>query len=825
MAAAAMVFVAVSCQQKEETFTPGDPDISGCYGVFFPAQEAAGSHVYDPDMATEVEFTVNRTNSSGSITVPLVLTSETAEVFQVGDLTFNDGQTESTVVVKFPGINQGTTYSFSLSVEDPQYASNYADGPISIDFSVLQVKWEYYLNPKTGEPAYIHWTQGWWGEEAWGYLKYYEVDGVRHCFTYSTNKHFYKTEYDGYGFWGVGENENDWELSFNWYTKDQNSLGYDLIELDWESGYVNSNYDAMVWMVDYFSYANRFGGKNYTPWISYALKYGDPDGDYPCSYYDGNGGFFLNAYRAYMGGIGGWAPDPYDTFGIAEGFDRPVYTLKVQQAGVAAEGEVPVAFSVGADVAKVAYNFLEGSLTATQIANAIEALDENSPAITEGSGTYSFNLGATGEYTLVAAGFDAEGEKQSSASCSIVYLAAEDAEEYAVVINGGVGSAAKYAPEGINTDSAIEFYVYGEDIVEAKVAAFSYLDLMSGVSACRAALMKTKSLDADAIAAINDKGYVGVFKNLLPGTEYYMMVYASNGYSETTKIFGSEYTTGDPLPIYQNFNIGSYLEEAELENAAAWCGTWNYYAVDYYGSTGLREYLGKVKISASETPTEGPDDKGNYDEYVLVDGLFPNAIVDGPAYGYEVGSCVVEMDVYAGAMYSFAGTTYDGVSTIHTFAKSLDKFYNGVTYYAAFIPVADGYYAMVDTAGSDYDFTGLRVVQSYVWDAFYDMLLVDPAKDDNGLASAPVNAAVQRAKQLVKESAAETGFVLNEKARVREVIKKYMEKQNSVTANDNYVTVKGGECPLRVVKPVSVKYVGPSTATVSARERNEAIIK
>ena len=72
---AALAFAVVSCQEKIQPHEPGEPEASGCYGVYFPTQAASGSHVYNPTQDPSVEITVARTNTSGAVTVPVVLTT------------------------------------------------------------------------------------------------------------------------------------------------------------------------------------------------------------------------------------------------------------------------------------------------------------------------------------------------------------------------------------------------------------------------------------------------------------------------------------------------------------------------------------------------------------------------------------------------------------------------------------------------------------------------------------------------------------------------------------------------------------------------------
>ena len=842
LAIAACSLVLASCQKEQETFTPGDPDVSNCYGVYFPTQDASGAHTYDPEMDKSVEITVARSSSNGSITVPVTVT-ETADgepvsgMFNVGPVTFADGQTETTVTVTFPNINEGVNYGLSLSVDDPQYASQYKEGAISLDFSVLCVQWVYFLNPKTNEKAVIHWTQSWWGEEVDTYLKYYEVEGVRTLQTETLyDTHYYDGYYTGYGFFGACDNPGEGEWTLTWYTTDKNSKDGQYIKLNQQYVYYSSNYSADVLANDYFCHYAWVNPGSYAAyesnWINYARNYGDPGSGQDLSYYDGNGGFFLSVFRYYMLGIGGWNPGFYDVVGIAEGFDRPDYSISMK-AGSPDNYATPVVITVGPTVDYIVYDVFEGSMNSSQIENKFVEFGEDpslgKKVVVDESGIVALDITAenTGTYTLVAVTFGKDvdsGKVVAKEYDAVTFKCEAEGQEVPVEVGCGIDvvSAAHQALDGVNPENSLEYYIYGSDLVDVKVALISYLDIVAnGIEECVAATESAASVSASTLSAINDGGYADIATGLVPGTEFYLFVYASNGYEKTVIMSETSATTsGDPLMIYQNFDVSSYDVEAELPEAKAWYGEWNYYAVDYYGTLGMREYQGKVNISASATATEGPDDYGLYDEYVYVDGLFPNAVVDGPYYGYEVGDCVVEMDVYAGCMYSFNATTVDGGCDIHTFSKAAGKFYSGVAYYGAFIPVADGYYAFVDTAASSYDFTGLRVVQSYVWDAFYDLLLVDPSKDENGADPAGLSAAVAKARKQFAEAAQEVRLTGDAKQDIHRIIDRYNQKtvKNQLhpaglelQRNPKRATVSvevGANVPaIRTTKPVEV--LGP----------------
>ena len=122
LALAAVSLTAVACV-KEAPFQPGDPEEEGCYGVYFPAQES--DLVRDPADEKTATISVMRTNTEGAITVPVTVV-DTAGIFTVSPLVFEDGQTESSISLEFPDAEVGVTYELSLSIDDWQYASKYS---------------------------------------------------------------------------------------------------------------------------------------------------------------------------------------------------------------------------------------------------------------------------------------------------------------------------------------------------------------------------------------------------------------------------------------------------------------------------------------------------------------------------------------------------------------------------------------------------------------------------------------------------------------------------------------------------------------------------
>ena len=128
---------AVSCM-PETPYEPGEAEVDGCYGVYFPAQET--DLVRDPSESRTATISVMRSNSEDAITVPLTVV-DTSGLFTVSELVFEDGQSETTIDLSFEGVEVGVTYGVSFVIEDPQYASKYSSTPIALDFSVLYERW------------------------------------------------------------------------------------------------------------------------------------------------------------------------------------------------------------------------------------------------------------------------------------------------------------------------------------------------------------------------------------------------------------------------------------------------------------------------------------------------------------------------------------------------------------------------------------------------------------------------------------------------------------------------------------------------------------
>ncbi len=753
---AAVSAAAVSCKETNE-YEWGEGELTGCYGVYFPVQEASGSHTLDPTQEPSATITVKRTNTDGAITVPVVTTFSENDVFEISPISFENGQSETTFTLSFPNAKEGTTYSASIEIQDPQYASKYNSNPVAIDYSVMRVSWNEFVS-SDGKSSVVTFTEGWWGEEHDVHIKYYEVNGLRYCKIDGTETcdYVYSDGSEcGGGIWGNGA-----DFEFTWDTKTNK------INVPKQVMFLYSD-NVYAYVYGWYEFLISDGGYSASQWNGSDDFYAKNGSGYPQSYYDGNGGFYFNL-RYYVPGLGGWTTATFDVVGIASGYTRVDYSIELASEETS-DGVLPVALELGADVAKVKYAAYEGTLSATQISNKVAGITDGSETNVseyvpvEGENVIGVTLEKTGVYTLVAVTFDASGEAHESASIEFDYVAKGD--DVPVSVSCGLAATDKYTPEGYTSENSLEYYIYGKDLKDVKVGIFTQAD-MSDEQACIKQLKASKSVSDSVLTVINGKGATDIEAGLSPGTTYYLLVWASNGY-QSDVISASATTNGDPLPVYMKYTYASYAEEFEPKSESVLYGTYNLYGIDAAGKLGMREYLGKAVIADSATPNEGPDADGYYDEYFTIKGL------GGPACAKAKVDDTMEFDLYGGCFYNVGKTTVDGKTTTYVYALGNGKFYGGSLTYG--IPVLDGYYAIVSVSdyASSYNFSGYGFYNSevdadYVFAVYYDYLLVDPAKDNNGLAP---KAAEARLAQIKKALATASAQGLDGKEAIRNALR------------------------------------------------------
>ena len=562
---AVALFTAVSCEKEVAPIDPAanPAEVANCYGVFFPAQDASGDHTYSPVDNPVIEITVGRTNDADAITVPVKATYSEDGIFVPEDITFAAGQKETTFKVDFSKAAEGTKYSASFVIEDPQYASLYNSNPIAIDFSIMRVEMKDFMTEDGSKKAMITFSDDvFWGEVHDDvYLQYYEVDGIRYCET-TGGKLVSPLDggTEGVGPWGTGV-----QLKFKWYTKVQMAIGednFDFIEVEPQyHGWDNANRNSQVWFADYYNY---YQANASTPYDGDAIKFFTNNGEnYPPCYYDGHGGFIFNlAY--YMPTSGGYwygfnlkAP-----VGIAEGYVRVDYSFKAE-TDYSADGATPVFLEAGVDVASIKYAIYEGELTPTQVGNKVAAITDGTDASTEFTefeedeegkfATLQLSPETTGLYTFVAVAYDAKKEAQNSASVVFKHIAAGDVEEHAVDVSVFTeDTPARYT--SYHKYDSFAYGVAGTDLTDVHVAIFKFDDVAADsetyFNAVKADAKGTYALSAEDLAAVNGEGgFYTVATGMPAKTKLIVLVWATNGDMEDWVY--ATYTT-DKLPYVWN---------------------------------------------------------------------------------------------------------------------------------------------------------------------------------------------------------------------------------------------------------------------------------
>lgn len=525
-----LTLVLAACQ--EEKVEPGEKDLDGCYGVYFPAQDKAVKLVLAPADPTSTKITVMRKNSEGEITVPVTV-ADTSKLFKFAPITFKDGQAETTIDVTFDGIGIGNTYLASLTIEDPAYASKYNSNPISIDVKVLREKWNNL------------------GVGTWVEHGVFNFDAPENVIIHQNDLD--KTKYRIYMRYPDPEKEGEEYALYSPKSDEYLSLrllksgevlkstkaelkvdkdGLVLFDI-FDTGIPYDTGAPNIWFVHPFNLSDPVNLWYYNKVISYQDDGVTPAGIQLAPYYYING----------LGAIDRSQEDGIITI-VFPGAVLTDYTINVS-VGETVDGEIPVKFALGADVATAKYAVYEGELSkaaAERHANAIVKGDEESKVVPE-TGAVSLTLDKSGVYSLVAVSLDDKNEFQESAVSTFNYVAKGDEEKYPVTVSAGLELTSRYEPEGYTKVNSALFYVYGKNLTEVKASLIptAKLDPAKLDSLAR----EPKSVSDSILNLVNTTGWTDLFTELAPVTDYTLIVWASNGYR--SKVVTSEITT-DGLP-------------------------------------------------------------------------------------------------------------------------------------------------------------------------------------------------------------------------------------------------------------------------------------
>lgn len=601
-----LTLVLAACQ--EEKVEPGEKDLDGCYGVYFPAQDKAVKLVLDPADPTSTKITVMRKNSEGEITVPVTV-ADTSKLFKFAPITFKDGQTETTIDVTFDGIGIGNTYLASLTIENPEYASKYDSNPISIDIKVICEKWnnlgvgtfddqgKFAFMFEAPKNVIIH--QNDLDKTKYRiYMKYPDPEKEGEEYAVFSGK---SDEYLSLRILKSGE---VLELETDEFKVDKDGLVlFDIFDTG-----IPASEKATVWFVHPYDFGAPVDLWYHNKVISYQADGVTPAGIQIAPYY-------------YLGN--GQAIDKSQEDGIITivfpGAVLTDYTVKVS-VGETVDGEIPVKFALGADVATAKYAVYEGELSkaaAEKHVNAIVKGDEESKVVPE-TGAVSLTLDKSGVYSLVAVSLDDKNEFQKSAVSTFNYVAKGDEEKYPVTVSAGLELTSRYEPAGYTKINSALFYVYGKNLTEVKASLIPTAKLNPAKldSLARA----PESVSDSILNLVNTTGWTDLFTELAPVTDYTLIVWASNGYR--SKVVTSEITTEGLARVKKGTGTYTYslvfLDEDNKPQAVKDLGLYedpnyeNTYVIEDWGNGVELKFTydaksGEIKVPLQTTGAVGED--------------------------------------------------------------------------------------------------------------------------------------------------------------------------------------------------------------------------
>ncbi len=813
---AATAFAA--CSEDEATREPSPAELENCYNVYFPSQENAADLTLDPkNDPTTLEFTAMRNNDKDAITVPVEIVASEEGIFTVSKIEFAEGQTETTFTVDFPNAALGTPYECVIRVTDPQYASPYFGKPAFVKFSIMRAKWIQCDADKT-----IYDEEG----TAYEGYEWYTEDLIHPLFGLPTLSYPVK----------VFVREDTLEDPENY--PNGSLAGLYRIEKcygeTWPVGadgeakdiYIDARDPKKVFIETQSTGIRLNSGDDYYLISSIAYLYMNDPAENPDQYYGKiENGAIVFPENSLLIAIpdgpnkGTFQLNPNGAFRLEICQDQVVdYTLTLE-AGEPENGNIDIAATFGADVAKVKYAFFEGSLNGVQANNYSSDIDagkiESAKELTA-SGVLTAQFENTGVYTMLANIYNQENALQGYKMISFGYVAAGD--EKPVVISCGITITDKYAPQGFTSEDSAEIYIYGENIVSGSYALIE-ADKLAAIEDMDAYLSESgKAFTAEQLEAINGKGFSGVIGNLIGGTEYVLVVKAFNGYVSDYAT-ASATTNGTPHPLKRAYTANDLSPigggKAELFKK------WNYYG-KWFNDAGnglidQRTYFGQVEFKENTTdddPEQGIDaiDVTGLTSYAAADLQFDDTMTfmyDGDII-YTLGGQAFDA-TYQGAplgiLYTFNGL----------------RVYPDITLNVALVGgvVEEGYLAFVSNPGytqQGVEFNGFTLAaftdNTYAesdgfLEVYTDLMLVDPAVDDKAPAqksAAAKTLSLQSLRNLAANAATPNNFVeLRGHERMRALIDEIRGNKGAIRN------------AAQTIEPVAMPALGVAEAKVSFR--------
>ena len=688
--AAVLSMAVISCTQ-EEPYTPGEPDVEGCLGVYFPSQEATSkTFTIEPKDAHRVKIQVARevADVEDDITIPFEVTGD--DIFEVDDIIFEGGAATTTFWIYFPDAELGKKYTCTIEVNDPLYVSNYRTKANYITFSVIVVSWnelgeglfvDYnFSNSQTGEP----------------------MTAATKIYRNSNDPNIFRVD-DPYSAFMQAAGAASSTPAPEYFEIRVLQRGQEFVAFDGASPVTIPVDDLVHYDPIFTAYADPSYGDAYLYHPSLLNGYEDP-----MTWYNNRVTSWQDAAKS-LPGVVQLAPSLY--FPKAGGYEPSISSLIVFPgaklsdhtfsivAGLPENGEVPVTVTLGEDVAKVKYAVFSGELGAAQLTEKTDGIIAGKIACEEfnASGEYKIKgLKETGLYTLVAVAYDKNGSNVGHTNSVFGFLKA--GETNPVNINCGMIVSDKYAPEGYTSENSVEFYIYGKDIKRAHYGLYRKADFENKYDQILEDLKYYSASEAE-LEAINGTGLTDLFIRLNSGMEYVLVVCASNGFEEKY-VFAEAKLNGEINPIQMNYDLDML---SPAESKADYCKEWVFW-------TGTPDSNGRVEVGPLTITDAGKEemtsDNGEkFDvEYINVKGFWKpvvdeNFLTDDTMKWQYYGGAIVPLHSHVGKFRNSSGTKLN-LEMISFFANGSGGYADGALC-GAFTD--EGHIAFVDMETGMYD--------------------------------------------------------------------------------------------------------------------------
>ena len=639
--AAAAVLSFTSCV-KEMDQAATDP--ADCMGVYFlEEQENAKTHTLEKGIdKTSLEIIVRRSNADKeedvnykfetyylereaiSDTSYKEVPASADDMFEFGELYFEEGQYETTIEVNFPNIQTGTKYFCTLYIDNPKFVSSVANNASSISFAVQMFEWKAVGKGVWRDAIFsdmFAWEGRYLETEVDVYVRkdkdgFYRLNNV-----YSAEYFTRLVEGDAAG------KDQALVASYSSYIDPKAYIYLDATDPDkvyfpaQKTGFSDPSMGDIMVASDV---PEVFGSAS-------NLLYG--------TLKDGIVTFPKNGLLIGMAGYYYFTNSSGKFRFVLPGYEAHDYGISLQSAETDAEGNVPVTFDLAKDIAKVKYALFEGSISEIEMENKVKEVQTSNSALefTKTTGKASvevYNIrpevdkAKTSIYTLVACAYDKNGNYKAYSSVEFGYVKPGETKE--IDIDFGVIVSDRYASENplenYSAENSFQYWIRGKEITHAMINYYPTSYFKTYEEQIKNELKMYGSIDNATLKRLNTSEISGVVgNNLLAGTSYTFVIYAGNAYRSgfITYEFSTEGTPDMMKKAYYFEDLLDQQPSAEDITSSEWIPV----SVDIFDAMATgRTIRGNDRASSVRFTHE--------DGKMKASGLFPS-LKENPAITFD----------------------------------------------------------------------------------------------------------------------------------------------------------------------------------------------